>query len=270
MSQTHICPFCSLPLLCHIRLGKIYWFCRHCHQEIPYGVLDNIEIGHKKEDNNNTDNNLVSAGASINKKDFPNLEKALQKVAIAVKKRQRYQCLHSIDTRLEELAALDELTQLANRQYFEEYLKQEWRRMEQEQENISLIICDLDSNSCFNGIIGEREGDEYLQKVATLITLMVKRPSDLVARYTEEKFAILLPYTEANGAVHVAKKIYGEIQSFKVNQPNGINFDLGVSLGVASSTPSPDFYPTVLIQGAENALKQAKQVGRNQVFCLTL
>jgi diguanylate cyclase (GGDEF)-like protein len=270
MSQTHICPFCSSPLLCHIRLGKICWFCRHCHQEIPYGVLDDIEIGHEREDNDNIDDDPVSAGASIHKKDFPNLERALQKVAIAVKKRQRYQCLHSIDTKLEKLAALDELTQLASRQYFEEYLKQEWRRMEGEQENISLIICDLDSNSRFNEVPGEGERDEYLQKLATLITLIVKRPSDLVARYTEEEFAILLPYTEADGAIHVAKKIRGKIQSFKLNQANSINVNLGVSLGVASGTPSPDFYPTVLIQGAENALKQAKQVAGNQIFCLTL
>ena len=270
MSQTHICPFCSSPLLCHIRLGTIYWFCRHCHQEIPYGVLDDIKIGHNREDNDSTDNNLVSAGASTDKKDFPNLERALQKVAIAVKKEQRYQCLHSIDSKLEKLAALDELTQLANRQYFEEYLKQEWRRMEQEQEDISLIICHLHSHSSFNEVTREREVDEYLQKLATLITLIVKRPSDLVARYTDEKFAILLPHTEADGAIRVAKNIHGQIQSFKVNQPNSINVNLGVSLGVASGTPSPDFYPTVLIQGAENALKQAKQLGGNQVFCLTL
>jgi PleD family two-component response regulator len=135
-------------------MGKIYWFCRHCHQEIPYGVLDNIALGYFQSDQDDgKDKNLVVAGAASENRDFQSLEKSLQQVAIAVKKVQDYQCLHSIDRKLQELAALDELTQLANRHYFEEYLKQQWRRMEREQESISLIICDIDSFGNFNRIL---------------------------------------------------------------------------------------------------------------------
>ena len=37
MMTKHICPCCSYPLICHVRLGKPYWFCRHCYQEMPFG-----------------------------------------------------------------------------------------------------------------------------------------------------------------------------------------------------------------------------------------
>lgn len=37
MMTKHICPCCSYPLVCHVRLGKPYWFCRHCYQEMPFG-----------------------------------------------------------------------------------------------------------------------------------------------------------------------------------------------------------------------------------------
>lgn len=34
------CPCCSNTLLRHIRSGEIYWFCSHCHQEMPnYATL---------------------------------------------------------------------------------------------------------------------------------------------------------------------------------------------------------------------------------------
>jgi ribosomal protein L37AE/L43A len=29
------CPCCSEPLLRHARHGEIYWYCPHCHQEMP-------------------------------------------------------------------------------------------------------------------------------------------------------------------------------------------------------------------------------------------
>ncbi|MBD1912902.1 hypothetical protein [Leptolyngbya sp. FACHB-8] len=29
------CPCCSEPLLRHAQRGRIYWFCPHCHQEMP-------------------------------------------------------------------------------------------------------------------------------------------------------------------------------------------------------------------------------------------
>lgn len=32
------CPYCSYPLLCHVRRGKLYWFCNHCFCDVPYGV----------------------------------------------------------------------------------------------------------------------------------------------------------------------------------------------------------------------------------------
>jgi diguanylate cyclase (GGDEF)-like protein len=212
----------------------------------------------------------VVAGAASENRDFQSLEKSLQQVAIAVKKVQDYQCLHSIDRKLQELAALDELTQLANRHYFEEYLKQQWRRMEREQESISLIICDIDSFGNFNRIHGEREGDEYLQKLATVMALIVKRPSDLVARYDGEEFVVLLPYTEADGAIHVANKIHEKIQFLKPNKTSDIKADLGVSLGVASGTPTPDFHPSVLLQKARNALQQAQKDGGNRVHFINL
>ncbi|MDX2228285.1 MAG: hypothetical protein NW220_01515 [Leptolyngbyaceae cyanobacterium bins.349] len=31
------CPCCSTPMLRHIRQQQVYWFCRECWQEMPFG-----------------------------------------------------------------------------------------------------------------------------------------------------------------------------------------------------------------------------------------
>jgi diguanylate cyclase (GGDEF)-like protein len=48
--MNHICPLCSSPLLCHIRSGKICWFCRRCYQEIPFAFAGKFRKRDKQTD----------------------------------------------------------------------------------------------------------------------------------------------------------------------------------------------------------------------------
>ncbi len=43
MPNQHLCPFCGSRLVCQVSQGKPYWFCIHCHQEVPYAFCDNIQ-----------------------------------------------------------------------------------------------------------------------------------------------------------------------------------------------------------------------------------
>ncbi len=42
MPSQHLCPFCNSTLVCQVSQGKPYWFCIHCHQEVPYAFCDNV------------------------------------------------------------------------------------------------------------------------------------------------------------------------------------------------------------------------------------
>jgi diguanylate cyclase (GGDEF)-like protein len=42
MPSQHLCPFCGSDLVCQVSQGKPYWFCIHCHQEVPYAFCDNV------------------------------------------------------------------------------------------------------------------------------------------------------------------------------------------------------------------------------------
>jgi diguanylate cyclase (GGDEF)-like protein len=43
MPSQHLCPFCNSTLVCQVSQGKPYWFCIHCHQEVPYAFCDNAK-----------------------------------------------------------------------------------------------------------------------------------------------------------------------------------------------------------------------------------
>ncbi len=50
MMTEYICPNCSYPLLCHVRFGKPYWYCIHCHEEMPYGINNQITVHKEAEE----------------------------------------------------------------------------------------------------------------------------------------------------------------------------------------------------------------------------
>ncbi|MFC1878208.1 PAS domain S-box protein, partial [Thermodesulfobacteriota bacterium] len=107
--------------------------------------------------------------------------------------------------KLERLATLDGLTQLANRRMFDEYLAREWYRQARHNSSLSVILCDIDYFKRYNDTYGHQAGDECLKKVADKLKDSIARPSDLVARYGGEEFVLVLPSTNGQGAIHVAQ-----------------------------------------------------------------
>ncbi|PZD72350.1 Phytochrome-like protein cph2 [Acaryochloris thomasi RCC1774] len=166
---------------------------------------------------------------------------------------------------LEQLATIDELTQIYNRRRFDEVLWAEWRRLAREDSPLSLIMCDVDHFKAYNDTYGHPAGDACLQQVAAAIANIVQRPADLVARYGGEEFAFILPNTDLKGATHIAKDIQAAVQ--RLNLPHlasSTGDQVTLSLGVASMIPHQDVSPVQLVEAADRALYTAKRLGRNQ------
>ncbi|MBI5896461.1 MAG: diguanylate cyclase, partial [Desulfobacterales bacterium] len=108
--------------------------------------------------------------------------------------------LQKANEELQRLAALDDLTQIANRRRFDERLNDEWRRARRDCLPLGIIIADIDYFKSYNDTYGHVRGDEILYAVAQAISATLKRPMDMVARYGGEEFAILLPNTDLLGA----------------------------------------------------------------------
>lgn len=164
---------------------------------------------------------------------------------------------------LQRLAVLDELTQVANRRRFDQYLRLQWE--EAAQEPLSLLLCDVDAFKLYNDHYGHPAGDRCLQQVAQAISRAVGHVRDLVARYGGEEFAVILPGTPIQGALRVAETIQKEIGSLRLPHAySPASNVITLSIGVACATPLTT-EAFVLLDTADTALYQAKHQGRNRV-----
>jgi len=172
---------------------------------------------------------------------------------------------------LERIVRIDELTQVANRRFFNQYLHQEWQRMERSQSPLSLILIDVDFFKLYNDTYGHLAGDECLVTVATLLQSSIQRSTDLIARYGGEEFAAILPHTCLMGAMQVANTIQTKIRDLAIpHQRSHVSSYLTLSMGLVCVIPSPQWSPDQLINRADEALYQAKMTGRDRVIRLDM
>jgi len=191
------------------------------------------------------------------------LQRLTQKQAEVIA--ERTAALEEANYELRRLAALDGLTQIANRRCFNEYLVQAWRRMARQEKPLSLILGDVDFFKRYNDAYGHQAGDDCLRQVAQAIAGAVQRPNDLVARYGGEEFGIILPATESEDAFQVSETIRHAVKQLKLNHiQSDVSAYVTLSLGIACVFPTPDLSPLILINAADRALYQAKDQGRDR------
>jgi len=162
---------------------------------------------------------------------------------------------------------LDDLTQVANRRRFDETLNEEWQRLSRDRAPLSLIFCDIDYFKLYNDTYGHQAGDDCLRAVADTISANCQRPGDFVARYGGEEFIVILPNTATEGAVHLAEDIRKEVERLKIpHMRSQVSRYITLSSGVSCVFPSADITPESLIGGADEALYEAKNQGRNRTI----
>lgn len=178
------------------------------------------------------------------------------------------QALMEANAQLNRLAALDGLTQIANRRAFDTYLADEWAFAYRQQHPLALILCDVDEFKAYNDHYGHLMGDRALQEIAQILQEILPRPTDLAARYGGEEFALVLPGFDEAQALTVAERIQTALQKLAIpHDASRINSQITISMGIAALTPPPDSLPSLLIETADQALYMAKQEGRDR-YCL--
>ena len=182
--------------------------------------------------------------------------------------RQKAQAALSLANReLEKLCVLDDLTQVANRRRFDDYLVQEWQKLHQ-QAPISLILCDIDYFKLYNDTYGHPIGDYCLQQVALAIECVIESTLGLVARYGGEEFGVILPNVDSVKALQIAEKIALSIEQLHITHQKSLASEyVTLSLGVYGLIPNSESSPELLVALADKALYIAKAQGRNRA-CL--
>lgn len=168
-------------------------------------------------------------------------------------------------SRLEELSVTDELTGLHNRRFFNEHLNTEWARGIRSQEPLSLILLDIDYFKQYNDTLGHVAGDKCLQSIAGVLQRSLLRSSDMATRYGGEEFCLLLPNTTMDNALIVAQRIRSTMARLDIrHKTSSVSNAVTLSDGIACLKPSLQDCPTRLVALADEALYEAKALGRNQ------
>ncbi|MGB3533462.1 MAG: response regulator [Microcoleaceae cyanobacterium] len=179
--------------------------------------------------------------------------------------------LQKANRELQRLAHLDSVTHVANRLRFDEYLMFIWQDMAKKQQTLSLILCEIDHlehqiKSLESSII-----EENLRLIAWAINRRIKPPKELVARYSDFRFAIFLPNKSVDEVLQWVDKIRTEIAQldiFSLWLPDTQN--ITVSLGMSSQIPETQIEPKKLVNQADKALQNAIEKGGDRVVISNL
>lgn len=167
---------------------------------------------------------------------------------------------------MRRLVFLDGLTGVFNRRYFDQQLATEMARALRAQKPLALIMLDVDFFKRFNDHYGHQAGDDCLRQVAQTLKASLRRPADLVARYGGEEFACVLPETEFEQAMTMARELEADVRQKAIaHSHSDVAPVITVSLGVAGFAASARGDATALLALADAQLYLAKASGRGCV-----
>jgi diguanylate cyclase (GGDEF)-like protein len=165
------------------------------------------------------------------------------------------------DARMERLATTDDLTGLLNRRAF--FARAEAARLLslRMRQPITLLMFDIDHFKQLNDRFGHATGDEALVKFAATCGDAL-REHDILGRLGGEEFALALPGTDLDGAIHAAERLrLGVVDTRLLTCGN--SYTMTVSIGVVLIDPDEDL--ATALARADHALYEAKRNGRNRV-----
>ena len=164
-------------------------------------------------------------------------------------------------------AICDELTGLYNRKYLHHRLDAEISRSKRYGTPVSCLLLDIDYFKIVNDMYGYDWGDILLKKIAQMLSALVRK-EDVLTRYGDEEFIVILPETTEQQAMIFAERFRHDVEKMEFIPANEEErHPITVSGGIASFPTDGDIEENsnTLIRYAEHALYNAKQSGKNKI-----
>lgn len=166
--------------------------------------------------------------------------------------------IDQLQKKLVEQSSIDPLTGALNRREMDAILRDATERKRRSNTPASVLVFDVDQFKSVNDTYGHAVGDHVLKE---LVTLVVERSRylDQLFRLGGEEFILLLPDTDASGALTLAEDI-----RLRVEETQFID-DRKITISIGLSELETDEVIDHWIKRGDDALFAAKRNGRNQI-----
>lgn len=169
--------------------------------------------------------------------------------------------------KIKVVSTTDELTGLHNRKYLQERLEQEISRAKRYGNKLSCLLFDLDFFKVVNDIYGYEWGDVLLRSIADKLKQLIRK-EDILTRYGDEEFLLILPNTSEDNAFLFAERFRRDIERMEFipageEERHPITISGGISTYPCIENTEED--ANTIIRYAEHALYNAKKRGKNKI-----
>ncbi len=162
----------------------------------------------------------------------------------------------------------DDLTGLHNRKYLHERLESEISRAKRYKTQLSCLLFDIDFFKVVNDMYGYDWGDVLLKSLADKLKFLVRK-EDILTRYGDEEFLLVLPNTSEENAFLFAERFRRDIEKMEFipageDERHPITISGGISTYPCLENVEED--ANTIIRYAEHALYNAKKRGKNKII----
>src|SRR5574344_1312035 len=161
----------------------------------------------------------------------------------------------------------DELTGLHNRKYLQERLESEMSRAKRYKTKLSCLLFDIDFFKVVNDMYGYEWGDVLLRSLADKLKNLIRK-EDVLTRYGDEEFLLILPNTSEENAFIFAERFRRDIERMEFipageEERHPITISGGIATFPCMQNVEED--ANTVIRYAEHALYNAKKRGKNKI-----
>ena len=168
---------------------------------------------------------------------------------------------------LKTIAITDELTGLYNRKYLHSRLDAEISRAKRYNTSLSCVLIDIDFFKTVNDMYGYDWGDVLLKKIAQMLEALIRK-EDILTRYGDEEFILVLPNTSEEQAFIFAERFRRDIEKMEfIPASEEERHPITISGGISAYPflENVEENSNTIIRYAEHALYSAKKRGKNQI-----
>lgn len=175
--------------------------------------------------------------------------------------------IKELKDKINQISTTDELTGLHNRKYLQDRIEAEFSRAKRYAQPMSCLLVDIDFFKVINDMYGYDWGDVLLKRIAEILSNLIRK-EDILVRYGDEEFVVILPNTPEDNAFIFAERFRRDIEKMEfVPAGETERHPITISGGISAYPflAGAEENMNTLIRYAEHALYNAKKRGKNKI-----